>query len=208
MMTNLLERAHGNALFVVELMAASESGALDTIPDTVEALLTTRLDAFSPADRVLVQDASVFGMDIDLALLGSVLGEPAAEASRWERLSSLVRPVAPGVFRFGHDLFRQTIYEGVSFRRRRELHIRIGDLLETRVDTREQAALLAMHYHLAEAHGPAWTYLVSTGKQADGLYANVEAATFFEQALGHATHLPELDPEDKERGGGVPRGHP
>ena len=197
-MTNLLDRAHGNALFVVELMAASESGALDVIPDTVEALVTTRLDGFSPADRVLVQEASVFGMDVDLALLGAVLGGTAGETSRWERLGSLVRPVAPGMFRFGHDLFRQTIYEGVSFRRRRELHIRIGDLLQTRVDTEGQAALLAVHYHLAEAHGPAWNYLIMAGKQADVLYANVEAATFFDQALGHATHLPDLAPEEKE----------
>ena len=198
-MTDLLERAHGNALFVVELMAASESGALDVIPDTVEALVTARLDAFSPADRVLVQEASVFGMDIDLELLGAVLGSRAAEVSRWERLSSLVRPVAAGVFRFGHDLFRQTIYEGVSFRRRRELHIRIGDLLETRVDPQEQAALLATHYHLAEAHDPAWRYLVRAGQQADRLYANVEAATFFDQALAHGAHLPELEPGDKEK---------
>ncbi len=197
-MTNLLDRAHGNALFVVELMAASESGALDVIPDTVEALVTARLDAFSPADRVLVQEASVFGMDIDVALLGAMFGGTAGEESRWERLSSLLRPVAPGVFRFGHDLFRQTIYEGVSFRRRRELHIRIGELLETQVDTEEQAALLATHYHLAEAHGPAWKYLVKAGTQAVRLYANVEAATFFDQALGHAAHLSDLAPEEKE----------
>ncbi len=197
-MTSLLDRANGNALFVVELMAASESGALDVIPDTVEALVTARLDAFSPADRVLVQEASVFGMDIDLALLGAVFGAQAGEQSRWDRLSSLVRPVAPGVFRFGHDLFRQTIYEGVSFRRRRELHIRIGDLLESTVDTDEQAALLATHYHLAEAHGPAWNYLVKAGKQADLLYANVEAAMFFDQALGHAAHLSDLALEEQE----------
>jgi tetratricopeptide (TPR) repeat protein len=198
-MTDLLERAHGNALFVVELMAASESGALDVIPDTVEALVTARLDAFSPTDRVLVQEASVFGMDIDLELLGAVLGSRAAEESRWDRLSSLVRPVAPGIFRFGHDLFRQTIYEGISFRRRRELHIRIGDLLETRVDPQEQAALLATHYHLAEAHGLAWKYLVRAGQQADRLYANVEAATFFDQALGHGAHFSELEPGDREK---------
>jgi class 3 adenylate cyclase/tetratricopeptide (TPR) repeat protein len=197
-MSDLLGRANGNALFVVELMAASESGALDVIPDTVEALVTARLDAFSSADRVLVQEASVFGMDIDLELLGAVLGSTAAEVSRWERLTSLVRPAADGVFRFGHDLFRQTIYEGVSFRRRREIHIRIGNLLRTRLDIEEQAALLATHYHLAEAHGPAWHYLVKAGKQADALYANVEAATFFDQALGHASHLPDLAPEEME----------
>jgi class 3 adenylate cyclase/tetratricopeptide (TPR) repeat protein len=199
LMGDLLERANGNALFVVELMAASEAGALDEVPDTVEALVTARLDEFSPTDRVLVQEASVFGMDIELDLLEAVLGTYSGDESRWERFESLVRPVAPRVFRFGHDLFRQTIYEGISYRRRRELHIRIGELLETRLDADDQASLLAMHFHLAEAHASAWNYLVLAGRQADRVYANVEAADFFEQALGHATHLPELPADDMEQ---------
>ena len=31
------------------------------------------------------------------------------------------------------------------------------------------------------------------------LFANVEAMTFFDQALGHAVHLPDLATEEKER---------
>jgi class 3 adenylate cyclase/tetratricopeptide (TPR) repeat protein len=188
----LLERAKGNPLFVVELMAASETGAMEEIPDTVEALVTVRLDQFAPRDRVLLQEASVFGMDLDLSIVAAVLGPDAADESRWMRLSSLVRPVAAGVFRFGHDLFRQTIYEGLSFRRRRELHCRIGEFVEQIAAPNAQSALLAMHFDLGEHHEKAWTYSVLAGERAGGLYANEEAAHNYERALEHARHLPEL----------------
>ena len=188
----LLDRANGNALFVVELMAASDSGAMDAIPDTVEALITARLDQFSARDRVLIQEASVFGMDLDLGILAAVLGPEAADEERWDRLSTLVRPVAPGVWRFGHDLFRQTIYEALSYRRRRDIHGRIGGLLETFAEGDERAGLLATHFDLAEAHDKAWTYAVVAGDRANRLYANVDALHFYQLALGHAQRLNEL----------------
>lgn len=193
----LLDRASGNALFVVELMYASESGVMEAIPDTVEALITARLDQFSARDRVLIQEASVFGMDLDLEILAAVLGADAADEDRWNRLSSLVRPVAPGVWRFGHDLFRQTIYEAVSYRRRREIHGRIGRLLETFAEGDERSGLLATHFDLAEAHDKAWTYAVMAGDRANRLYANVEATHFYELALAHAQRLRELPPAER-----------
>ncbi len=121
-------------------------------PDTVEALVTTRLDAFSPADRVLVQEASVFGMDIDLALLGAVLGRGRREVSRWERL-------APWSARWhrGSSASDTTSSARPSTKASRSAAAvsstsasgtcsRPGSTLE------EQSALLATHYHLAEAH--------------------------------------------------------
>ncbi len=193
----LLDRASGNALFVVELMAASESGAMEAIPDTVEALIAARLDQFSARDRVLIQEASVFGMDLDLGILAAVLGPQAADEDRWNRLSTLVRPVAPGVWRFGHDLFRQTIYEAVSYRRRREIHGRIGDLIETFAEGDERAGLLATHFDLAEAHDKAWTYAVIAGDRANRLYANMEATQFYRLALGHAQRLSDLAADER-----------
>ena len=193
----LLDRASGNALFVVELMAASESGAMEEIPDTVEALIAARLDQFSARDRVLIQEASVFGMDLDLGILAAVLGPEAADEDRWNQLSTLVRPVAPGVWRFSHDLFRQTIYEAVSYRRRREIHGRIGGLIETFAEGDERAGLLASHFDLAEAHDKAWTYAVVAGDRANRLYANVDATHFYRLALGHAQRLGNLAPSER-----------
>ena len=123
-------------------------------------------------------------MDLDLGILAAVLGPQAADEDRWNRLSTLVRPVAPGVWRFGHDLFRQTIYEAVSYRRRREIHGRIGGLIETFAEGDERAGLLATHFDLAEAHDKAWTYAVVAGDRANRLYANMEATHFYRLALG------------------------
>ena len=48
----LVARAGGNPLFVRELVTAARAGqAIDTLPDTVESLLTTRIDTLDPADR-------------------------------------------------------------------------------------------------------------------------------------------------------------
>jgi class 3 adenylate cyclase/tetratricopeptide (TPR) repeat protein len=196
-LSDLLDRANGNPLFVVELMAANGSGAMEEIPDTVEALVTVRLDQFTPRDRLLLQEASVFGMDLDLSIVSAVLGEEAGDATRWVRLSSLVRPVASGVYRFGHDLFRQTIYEGLSFRRRRELHCRIGDFVEQIAEPQAQSALLAMHFDLGEQHEKAWTYLTLAAKRADELYANEEAANSYQRALSHAQHLGSLPASER-----------
>ena len=45
----LVERANGNPLFLRELAAAARGGArLDELPDTVEALLTARIDTLAP----------------------------------------------------------------------------------------------------------------------------------------------------------------
>ena len=54
--------------------------------------------------------------------------EASADSEAWDRLAEFVErdPYTPGAFRFRHALFRDAAYEGLSFRRRRELHARVG----------------------------------------------------------------------------------
>ncbi len=61
----LAERSGGNPLFVRELVFAAQAGAsLDELPETVESLLTTRIDTLEPANRMLLRYASVVGADV------------------------------------------------------------------------------------------------------------------------------------------------
>ncbi|MGH2408033.1 MAG: AAA family ATPase, partial [Candidatus Limnocylindrales bacterium] len=57
------------------------SGPLDRleIPATLQALVGARLDALDPADRALIQDASVLGKTFTLAGLAGVSGHPEAD---------------------------------------------------------------------------------------------------------------------------------
>ena len=62
-----------------------------------------------------------------------------------------------GALSFVHDLFRGVAYEGLSFKRRREVHARVGEALERRGAT---VSLLAVHFFRAEEYERAWRYAV------------------------------------------------
>ena len=50
----------------------------------------------------------------------------AGDLEHWERLSEFVAWDDAGRLHFLHDLFRAVAYEGLSFKRRREIHGRVG----------------------------------------------------------------------------------
>ena len=185
----VVQRAGGNPLFVRELVAASQGARdLESLPDSVETLILTRMDTLAPEDRFLLRNASVFGVRFELDLLARVVEEELPDAgnpARWERLAEFVVWEGAGRLHFVHDLFRAVAYEGLSFKRRREIHGRIGAVLEERAReaTADLADLLSLHYHRAAEHESAWKYSVLAGRRAHERSANVEAVELYERAL-------------------------
>ncbi len=201
MMAALAGRSGGNPLFVRELVAAARSGtASESLPESVETLITTRIDALDPGDRMLLRYASVIGPSFDLDLLDRVLQGDIADVGnldRWRRLGEFVGWDADDVLRFRHDLFRATAYAGLSFRRRRDIHRRVGEALEQRAGERadEEAAILSLHFLEAGEAERAWRYAVAAGDRAREQYANVVSAELYDRALAAAD---DLDVPDEE----------
>ena len=196
------ERSGGNPLFVRELVAASRGGVA-TLPETVETLITTRIDTLEPGDRFLLRNASVLGAQFDLDLLADVLAdelEDVGDLDRWRRLGEFVAWEGTNTLRFRHDLFRTVAYEGLSFRRRREIHGRLATALERRAGAGavELAPQLSLHFLQAEDYEKAWRYSVAVGELAQRRSANVVAAELFQRALAAADHL-ELPPAEVAR---------
>jgi class 3 adenylate cyclase/tetratricopeptide (TPR) repeat protein len=189
------ERSGGNPLFVRELVAATRAdGGAAALPETVETLITTRIDTLEPGDRFLLRNASVLGARFELDLLADVLAdelEDVGDLDRWRRLGEFVAWEGTNQLRFRHDLFRTVAYEGLSFRRRREIHGRVGNVLEQRAgeDTSELAPLLSLHFLHAEDYERAWRYSAAVGELAKRRSANVDAAELFQRALVAAEHL-------------------
>jgi tetratricopeptide (TPR) repeat protein len=190
------ERSGGNPLFVRELVAAARAaGSVDALPETVETLITARIDTLAPEDRFLLRNASVLGARFELDLLAEVVADELAgidELDRWERLAEFVAWEGAGELRFVHDLFRAVAYEGLSYRRRRDVHARVGAALQGRG---ADPALLSLHFFSAEDYGRAWLYSVEAGRQAQAEHANIVAADLFERALEAAG---EVDVPDAE----------
>jgi class 3 adenylate cyclase/tetratricopeptide (TPR) repeat protein len=190
----LTERAAGNALFIRELALSPGDG--DALPETVESLLTNRIDALDPSDRLLLRHASVIGPSFDLDLLTDTLTDEGADPEQWERLADFVEWEGPAQLRFRHDLVRAAAYEGLSFARRREIHAGVGEALERRsTDAASQAGMLSLHFFQAAEWEKAWRYAVRGGDDARSKYANVDAATFYERAL---TAAASLEPPEQE----------
>jgi class 3 adenylate cyclase/tetratricopeptide (TPR) repeat protein len=194
----LTERSGGNPLFLVELAAASRSeDPLVTLPETVEALVGSRIDVLAPRDRRLLRYASVLGPSFTLDLLEeSLLGRAvgADDPTVWQRLGEFVDEEL-GLYRFRHALMREVAYEGLPYRERMEIHRRVGEALEARSGGRhgEQAGLLSLHFFRAGIQQKAWDYSLLAGEQARAKYANVEAAQLYARALHAARRLPDAD---------------
>lgn len=188
-LTELTARAGGNPLFMRELVAAPRGA--DGVPETIETLLTARIDTLAPDDRLLLRHAAVIGRTFELDLLAAILpDEGSADPERWRRLMDFVEWQGEGALRFNHDLVRAAAYEGLSFAVRREIHGRVGDALERHVDdAADLAALLSLHFFEAGVFDKAWGYSVAAGDAARAKHANIDAATFYERALAAAREL-------------------
>ncbi|MHB8510524.1 MAG: adenylate/guanylate cyclase domain-containing protein, partial [Candidatus Dormibacteria bacterium] len=185
-------RAGGNPLFLRELVrSAGEGGDAAEIPETVEAVITARIDRLDPRDRSILRCASVFGPSFSVDLISrcfDTISDSARESRTWARLSEFVEVDPAADFRFRHALFREVAYEGLGFRRRREMHHTVGNVIEADHGKGADAVaeLLSLHFGRAEDHEKSWRYSLTAGDRASAKYANLEAAQFYAQALAAA----------------------
>ncbi len=203
----IVDKAAGNPLFLEELAQAvvehRESPATLLVPDTIQALLTARIDRLSEAEKQLLQTASVIGKDMLLTLLQAIADLP--EALLMERLMALQtaeflhekRDANERIYTFKHVLTQEVAYQTLIVNTRSQLHQCIARVLETELfdAATHQPELLAHHYTQAGLFAEAVVAWQRAGEQALSQCAYVEG-------LAHATTGLELIdklPESPER---------
>jgi class 3 adenylate cyclase/tetratricopeptide (TPR) repeat protein len=169
------------------------------VPPTVQAMLAARIDRLPPEDKRLLQTASVIGKDVPFALLQGI-AEPSDEALRrgLSHLQAAEFLYETGLFpdleyAFTHALTHEVTYGGLLQERRRELHARIVDAIETLHRDRLGGEIerLAHHAVRGELREKAVYYLRQAGLKASARSAPLEARVWFEQALDVLGALPE-----------------
>jgi class 3 adenylate cyclase/tetratricopeptide (TPR) repeat protein len=218
----LIKRTEGNPLFIEESVRTlvetriltGERGAYALtktperleIPATVQALLAARIDRLAPADKRLLQAASVIGTEVPFALLQEIGG--GSESLLLESLARLCAGeflfesrLFPDVeYSFKHALTHEVAYGGLLHGRRRELHARIVGAIESLYRDRlsEQVERLAHHARQGEMWKKAAHYFHQAGLQALARSANRPAAAFLEQAIAALAWLPESREIDEQ----------
>ncbi len=181
------------------------------VPETLTALIASRLDSLSPDDRALVSDAAVLGQSFSRPSLSAVSGIP--EAALDQRLKGLVRrelltveadPRSPerGQYAFVQALIREVAYNTLARSDRKARHLAAARFFES-LGADELAGALAGHYLAAHENAPegpeadalagqARLALKGAAERAAALGAHEQAVTFLEQAIGVASDPAEL----------------
>ena len=197
----LVDRAAGSPLFLESLLQSRREGAaLDDLPATVDAIVTTNIDSLPTRHRQLLRSASVLGLVFTLRELSDILdpGDDPLDPETFKGLDEFVVMDSADVLRFRLTVMRDCAYETLPFRRRRDLHGRAARSIMARYgdDSETKAALLSMHFFHAGAFTQAWRFACIAGQRASDNYANVEAASLFERALASARRVRTLAPTD------------
>jgi class 3 adenylate cyclase/tetratricopeptide (TPR) repeat protein len=200
----LTERADGNPLFAEEIVSyLSERGVLrvtagtldfdagaaaQALPESIQSLLTERVDRLPPKGRALLQAASVIGRRFDQTLLEAAVGftdEIDSLLADMRSLDLVQTDGAPRGHRFKHALVRDALYQSLLSEARESLHLKIADGIERQSDNQptEFAEILAHHYSQTRNDQKAFAYLVMAGRKSLDLYSLDEAAAHFGTAL-------------------------
>src|SRR5205823_7972735 len=172
----VLQRAEGNPLYAEEYarMLAEHDGGDLPLPETVQGLIAARIDGLAPAEKALLQDASVVGQ---VFWPGALAGADATALHALERKEFVRRDRRSSIagetqYAFLHALVMDVAYGQIPRAERVEKHRRVAEWLASLAGDRaeDHAEMLAHHYRealtLAEAAGIDASALREPARQA------------------------------------------
>jgi len=201
----------GIPLIAVEYLELMRKGAdlnptaAWALPTNVRDVLLARLDSVDETASQLVGTAAAIGRSFDFETLRIASGRSELETVRGlEALlaSGIIEEqrvkenLGNPIYDFVHERLRDIVYEGTNQARRRLLHRRIAGALRDQGRARRASGALASqvanHYRLAGDTAQAAEFYKLAGDHARGLFANTEALSHYQAALGAGYPQPEI----------------
>jgi hypothetical protein len=164
----VLETAEGNPFFIEELLAALiDHGALArsnggwqlatttgafSVPDSVQSLVSARIDLLPPEEKAALQAAAVVGRVFWLGPVTELLGGAAFDVRALEARDFVRRHPQSAIagereYAFKHAVTREVAYGSLPLARRAQFHAAFAAWIERLGEGRdEHAPLLAHHY--------------------------------------------------------------
>lgn len=223
----IAEKSDGNPFFAQELAYAMRDaemfviegdeaklapGAAKTLsldfPNTIQGLITSRIDRLSPEEQLTIKVASVIGRAFSVRALHDIhplAGERERLVEHVEKLrvldlTPLERPAPEREYIFKHVITQDVAYSLMSFEQRRTLHRAVAEWYErTYADDLEPLyPYLAYHWRKAaedrtpdaELLARSIDYYTRAAERAVRAFVNEEAIDFYESALKLVDRLP------------------
>ncbi|MEI8258727.1 MAG: AAA family ATPase, partial [Deltaproteobacteria bacterium] len=216
LLEDLWTKGAGNPLFVEEYTKSlQDAGALEAhdgevlyrkdiaevgVPKTLRGLVSSEIARLAPAQRQVLQVASVIGPRFHRDVVAEVGGFDAHSLD--ETLGGLLARgnlVQSGTdeYSFAHDLRREVVYEGLPLEPRRALHGTVAAVLERLYPERldDLAERLAHHYRESNDRARAIEYLVRAARRQQSESAYAAATQNLSRAIELVLASPRSDPE-------------
>lgn len=218
----ILGRAGGNPLFVEEVTASLlENGFVESkdhqyvltrkaseiqVPDTLQGIIAARIDRLGEDLKRTVQAASVIGREFALRILQTIMGKEEELESHLLKLQGLEfiyekRPFPELEYMFKHALTQEVAYNSLLRTRRKEIHEKVGEAIESLYleNLEEYYELLAYHYRRSDDKDKAVEYLDLADQKAIKVSAMEEAMSYFYEAMNLLDTLPENEVNKQRR---------
>jgi class 3 adenylate cyclase/tetratricopeptide (TPR) repeat protein len=202
----LLERAGGNPLYAEqfsELFLEQGSAEALSLPETLQGIISARLDGLPADEKELLRDASVVGK---VFWIGALRREPTEVGAALHSLSrkAFVRQQrrssveGESEFAFAHALVRDVAYAQIARADRAARHRRTAEWIESLGRPEDHAEMLAHHWRsaleLAQAAGSETGGLAKRAADASRAAGDrAFALNAFATAAGHYGTALELD---------------
>ncbi len=197
------ERAQGNPFFVDEFISLLLEQGIDLddaaalsqveVPDSLQALIVSRLDRLSESEKMTIRVASVIGRLFPLGWLRAIYpgdlknGQLERDLERLNRLGlvPLDRVDPEPTYLFRHTLTREVAYNTLAFATRRMLHRRVAVHIE-KTHAGELGpwyGILVHHYRQAGDAEKEFAYLEPAARQAARQGGLRQAVALYSRAL-------------------------
>jgi predicted ATPase/class 3 adenylate cyclase len=219
----ILDRAEGNPFFLEELLRALlDAGAVAIeqngvvaigsiesmdVPETLQGVLMARIDRLTPENKHVLQNAAVIGRVFQHRVLAHLsekqsnghLDDSLIELQRREFIQSPIqKPSEEREYVFKHAITHDVAYNSLLVSRRKELHRRAAEAIESLFPERleELSAALGYHFERAETREKAIYYLRQAAERAQATFANTEALAFYQSGLQQVDFLLAATPNE------------
>jgi tetratricopeptide (TPR) repeat protein len=164
------------------------------VPESIRSAVGRRLSRLSPDAQEILRVGSVLGrtMSFDELVALSGRSEDVVDARIVEaKRAGLVQEIGPDLYSYNHSLTQQTLYEELSPRRKRKLHLTAGEVIERLPERKREArtAELARHFLDGGDTERAFTYAVQAGTAAEVVAGHSEAEWYYRTAVDLAEEM-------------------
>jgi predicted ATPase/DNA-binding CsgD family transcriptional regulator len=187
--TEVFERAEGNAFCVEQLVATAREGGGQRLPILLQDILHARFERLSAPAQRLLGVVAAGGPRVCEALVAAVagLGDAERHESLRAALDHQILAVDGDAYVFRHALLREAAYGELLPGERHRLHAEYGEALGDRPELAagddSLHAELAHHWHAAGRLEPALATSVAAAAAAERRHGFAEASAHYARAL-------------------------